>query len=178
MTNKDIGPPEEDRNTDALFEEVYQELRRIAGNIMRRERGDHTLQPTAVVHEAYLKLSAQNGENWTDRKQFLSIAAMSIRRILVDHARRRDAVKRGGRRGRITLSGLEDLTAREIELPRIDEALERLTALDARQGRVVELRFFGGLSVAEAADVLGVSKRTAEGDWAMARAWLHRELCG
>ena len=104
--------------------------------------------------------------------------APSIRRILVDHARRRDAVKRGGRRGRITLSGLEDLTAREIELPRIDEALERLTALDARQGRVVELRFFGGLSVAEAADVLGVSKRTAEGDWAMARAWLHRELCG
>ena len=163
-----------------LFPRVYKELRRLAATYLRQERPGQTLQATALVNEAYLKLVDQTRVEWRGRTHFFAVAAQAMRRILVDHARARLAEKRGGGLERVTFIddvlpdanseyGLEDIIA-------LDEALTKLADLDPRQARLVEQRFFGGLSVEEAAAELGISKRTAEGDWMHARAWLNRAL--
>ncbi|HEY7636381.1 MAG TPA: sigma-70 family RNA polymerase sigma factor [Gemmatimonadales bacterium] len=160
---------------DQLFPLVYAELRQLAARLLRGERKDHTLQPTALVHEAYLRLVDQRVGTWENRAHFLGVAAQAMRRILLDHARRRRAVKRDG--GRVTLDEeLAEVTGPSVDLLEVDAALERLAQLDARQSRVVELRFFGGLNVEETAAVLGVAPVTVKRDWAVARAWLHRAL--
>ncbi len=160
---------------DELLPLVYAELRNMAARMLRSERPDHTLQPTALVHEAYLRLVDQRVDTWQNKAHFLGIAAQAMRRILIDHARRRRAGKRGG--ARVTLDDeMGAVTGPSLDVLAIDTALQRLTALDARQGRVVELRFFGGLSVEETAAVLGVGPATVKRDWTLARAWLHREL--
>jgi RNA polymerase sigma factor (TIGR02999 family) len=157
---------------------LYGELRALAGDFLRRERSDHTLQPTALVHEAWIRLSAEAGSPWDNRARFFAIAAQAMRRILIDHARRKQADKRGGGAQRITL--VTDITppldSADVDLLALDEALDRLAALDERQARVVELRFFAGLTVDEVAEALDVSARTVAGDWRLARAWLSREL--
>lgn len=154
---------------------VYGELRSIAEQFMRNERRGHTLQPTAVVHEAYLRLGDQ--QDWQSRAHFFASAAKAIRRVLVDHARRRGAAKRVGERVRVGFDdGQSSAEPWDTDLLELDRALRELSKVDARQARIVELRFFGGLSVAETAELLGVSDRTVEGDWRMARAWLHRAL--
>jgi RNA polymerase sigma factor (TIGR02999 family) len=157
---------------------VYGELRKVAARCLRRERPNHTLQPTALVHEAFIKLMANTRAEWRDRAQFYNVAAQVMRRILVDYARKRAAARRRGGR-RVTLQDklvvsddcIEDVMA-------VDEALERLEALDPRQGRIVELRFFSGLTVEEIAEVLHVSTPTVKREWSSAKAWLHRELSG
>ncbi len=158
----------------------YDELKRLAAGYMRRERGDHTLQPTALVHEAYLKLADRTAPGWKSRSHFVAGCALAMRRVLVDHARARGRAKRGADWHRVTLAEIPDSPlARQLtfeEVLHLNDALDRLVELDARQARVVELRFFGGLSVAEVAEVLDVSRRTVEGDWTHARAWLGREL--
>jgi RNA polymerase sigma factor (TIGR02999 family) len=159
---------------------VYDELRRLAGGFMRRERRDHTLQPTALVHEAYIRLVDQSRVDWTGRTHFRAVGARVMRRILIDHARQHGSAKRGGGQQRVTLgesllrSSDPDLDL--AELLDLNDAIDRLKELDERQARVVELRFFGGLTSDEVAQVLGVSKRTVEGDWAHGRAWLKRHL--
>jgi RNA polymerase sigma factor (TIGR02999 family) len=163
--------------TDRLFAAVYQELRNLAEQFFRKERPDQTLQATALVHEAYLKLLDQRNVDWQGRAHFLGVAAQAMRRILLDHARRRGAAKRGGGWQRITLNdklipGLEP----DAGLLALDAALEKLAELDSRQAQMVELRFFAGLSVEEVAKVLGMSKRSVEREWTMVRAWLRREL--
>jgi len=156
---------------------VYDEFKALAAKHLRNERGGHTLQPTALVHEAYLKLIDQTRVDWQGRTHFFAVGAQAMRRILVDHARQRRRQKRGGGAGRITLDEAVALAPeRAEEILELDEALKRLSELDPRQGQIVEMRFFGGMSVEEVANVLGVSKRTVEGDWTMARAWLMREL--
>jgi RNA polymerase sigma factor (TIGR02999 family) len=158
---------------------VYDELRRLAAAYMRRERAGHTLQPTALAHEALAELLAGARIEATDRAHFFAIVAGVMRRVLVDHARARGAAKRGGGQRRVNLHSAVAIAPRaEVEAIALDEALSRLAALDARHARIVELRFYGGLSVEEVADLLGVSKRTVESDWTLARAWLHRELTG
>jgi len=162
---------------DQLFAAVYQELRELAGRFFEREPSAHTLQPTALVHEAYLKLVDQTGVDWQGRTHFFAVAAEAMRRLLVDHARQRGAVKRGGGQKRVLLDeeavpGFQT----DEDLIAVDEALSKLAQLDSCQARMVELRFFGGLTVAEAAEVLGMSKRSAEREWTMVRAWLRREL--
>lgn len=156
---------------------IYDELRRIAAAHLARERVNHTLQPTALAHEAYLKLVDQSRAQWNDRAHFLAIAAEAIRRILIDHARLRQAAKRGGGQ-RLTLILADDQASshHDVDLIELEDALERLGQLSARQAKVVELRFFAGLEVTETAEVLGVSPRTVKGDWRIARAWLAREL--
>ena len=168
---------------DALLPEIYDELRDIARGVMARERAGHTLQGTAVVHEAYLRLVGQENLDYADRTQFYAAAANTIRRILVDHARSRGRQKRGGGGAgaweRVSLDGAELVdSANGLDVIALNDALERLAALSARAARVVELRFFGGLSMDEVASVLRVSPRTAADDWALARAWLRRELEG
>jgi len=163
--------------SDRLLEAVYPELRRLASAIMRRERADHTLQPTALVHEAYLKLAGQQ-TGWENRAHFLGVCARAMRQILVDHARRRAAVKRGGEFHRVTLDEALGDAGRELEILELHDAMTRFAGTDPRAARVVELRMFGGLTVAETAHVLGVSARTVDGDWAVARMWLSRELAG
>jgi RNA polymerase sigma-70 factor, ECF subfamily len=156
---------------------VYDELRRLARCYMRRERPDHTLQTTALVHEAYLKLVRQQKTDWQCRSHFLAIAAQVMRRILLDHARGHLRRKRGGARQVLQLD--EALTFSEDcsqELVELHQALERLSAIDPRQGKIVELRFFGGLSVEETSEILGISSKTVKRDWAVAKAWLHGEL--
>jgi RNA polymerase sigma factor (TIGR02999 family) len=153
---------------------VYGELRRRAAGFLRRERRDHTLEPTALVHEAYLRLVGRN-EPWKNRSQFFGIASHAMRNILVDHARRRGAAKRHGVKVLIDEAVLP-AAEREIDLVRLDDALTELAALDARQGRLVELRYFGGLTLEEAADALGISVATVKRDWTMARAWLFDRL--
>lgn len=156
---------------------VYEELRRLAGHYLRLERPNHTLQPTALVHEAFLRLVGQKEVIWQNRAHFFGIAAQMMRRILVDHARRRAAAKRdAGLRVELTQPGAEEAFDREPELLALDEALTHLEALDPRQARIVELRFFGGLTVEETAEVTGVSARTVKREWRTARAWLRREL--
>ncbi len=156
---------------------VYDELRALAAQHLRSERPNHTLQPTALVHEAYLKLIDQTRVQWQGRTHFFAIGAQIIRRILVDHARQHKRRKRGGGAARVTLDDAVALAPqRDEEILALDEALERLAKLDPRQAQVVEMRFFGGLSVKEVAEQLKVSTRTVEGDWTMARAWLLREL--
>ncbi len=169
-----------DRRSDRAGEivlAVYEELRGIASSYLQRERPNHTLQTTALVHEAYLRLSKREEIVAENKEEFLAVAAQAVRRILVDHARRKAAQKRPGVREDIDLEralvlgegGLDDLLA-------LDEALSKLSALHARQARIVELRFFAGLEMDEVARVVGVSPRTAAGDWVMARTWLHAEL--
>ena len=164
---------------DELVARVYAELRALAAGFLRRERPGHTLQATAVVHEAYLRLARHERGRFEDHVHVRAIASLVIRRLLADHARRSLADRRGAAWTRVTLG--EGAVRRELEpatLLAIDEALERLRARDERQARVVELRYFGGLSIDEAAEVLGVSPSTVDADWRMARAWLRRELDG
>lgn len=164
---------------DRLLPFVYEECRRIAARQLRAERGEHTLSPTALVHELYLRLIDQRRADWKSRAQFFAIAARLMRRVLVDHARRRSAQKRDAGRALLTLAdrhtGGEERIA---DLLAIDEALARLGERDPDQQRVVELRFFAGLSVDETAHVLGCSPRTIKREWALAKAWLYRELQG
>jgi RNA polymerase sigma factor (TIGR02999 family) len=156
---------------------VYGELRRIARRYMRHERPGQTLNATALVHEAYLRLFKDQDVSFQNRAHFLGIAARSMRQILVEHARARDADKRGGERRRITLDERVAATAsRDIDLLALDEALERLARLDERHARIVELRFFGGLTNEETAAALDISPATVKRAWTVARAWLHREL--
>ena len=165
--------------TEQLFADVYCELHELAARYLRRERKDHTLQPTALVHEAYLKLVGEARVDWQGRAHFLGIAARAMREILVDHARRHKAAKRGGNRRRIALhENLLTESSREIDLLALEEALTKLATLDPCQAQMVELRFFGGMDVAEVAQVMGMSKRSAEREWTMVRAWLRRELGG
>lgn len=162
---------------DQLFSIVYTELRRIAANYMRRERADHTLQATALVHEAYMQLVDQTRVNWQSRAHFFGVAAQLMRRILVDHARNQGAQKRGGNAQVLSIEdniGIASIP--EVAFDELDEALNRLQALDADQAKLVELRFFGGLTVEEAAEVMGISTATVEREWRMARAWLHNQL--
>ena len=157
---------------------VYDELRELAVRHMQAERSDHTLQPTALAHEAYLRLVGASEISWKSRAQFFAVAAQAMRRILVDHARRRKSAKRGGDRVRVPLEFTHEptVTDRKEYVLAVDEALQRLTEIDPQAGRVVELRFFGGLAVEEIAQVLGVSSRTVKRDWQMAKAWLLREI--
>ena len=156
---------------------VYEELRRVARYYLKQEKSSHTLSSTALVHEAYLRLVNQKEVTWQNRAHFFGVAAQMMRRILVDHARRRGYAKRGG--GAMTLA-LEEAVAtpqrREIDLVALDDALDSLAKLDERQSRMVELRFFGGLSIEETSEVLGVSMPTVKREWASARAWLFREI--
>jgi RNA polymerase sigma factor (TIGR02999 family) len=162
---------------DELFSLLYSELKVLAGRQLRNERKGHTLQPTGLVHEAYLRLMRAEEVDREDRARFFAIAAQAIRRVLIDHARRRRSAKRGGDWQRITLAAGEEFSERDgVDLLALEEALKKLAALDPRQARIVELRFFGGLGMAEIALALDVSKRTVQGDWAMAKGWLHGEL--
>ena len=163
---------------DKLMPLVYSELRRLAGNYLRRERSGHTLQPTALVNEAYLKLIDQKNAKWQNRAQFYGVAAQLMRRILVDHARQHQAAKRGGSdQQRLSITSAGQLSAKpKTDLLALHEALEELATIDAQQSRIVELKFFGGLSIEEMAEVLGIGHATVERDWKMARAWLRRKL--
>jgi RNA polymerase sigma factor (TIGR02999 family) len=162
---------------DQLIPVVYGELRRLASRTLRRERRDHTLQPTALVHEAYLRLIDQRSVNWQNRSHFFAIASQAMRRIVVDHARRHNAVKRGGDNLKVELEAAMLLPgAKDVDVVRLDDALTALAAFDPQQGRIVELRFFGGLSIEQTAEVIGISPATVKRDWSMAKAWLHREL--
>jgi RNA polymerase sigma factor (TIGR02999 family) len=154
-------------------------MRALAGRYLRQERKSHTLQPTALVHEAYLKLAGHTRADWQGRAHFLAAAAHAMREILVDHARRHKAAKRGGNRHRIAFDvELLAESSPDIDLLALEDALTKLTKLDPRQAKMIELRFFGGLSVAEVAKVMGISKRSVEREWTMVRAWLRRELDG
>jgi RNA polymerase sigma factor (TIGR02999 family) len=164
---------------ESLMPLVYDRLRLLAKKLLAQESPSHTLQPTALVNEAYLRMVGQTQVDWKGKTHFFAIGARMMRRILVDHARRRLSKKRGSGGHRIELA--EDLCVshrNNEDIMAIDQALEKLSALDPRQAQVVELRFFGGLTVDEVAEVLGVSKRTVESDWTMLRAWLRRELSG
>ena len=169
--------PGDRRAGEQLFADVYAELRALAARYMHGERQNHTLQPTALVHEAYLKLVGHTRVDWQGRAHFLAIAAQAMRQILVDHARRHRAAKRGGNRHRIALDdNLVVESSRDVDLLGLEDALTKLTKLDPRQAQMIELRFFAGLSIAEVAKVIGMSKRSAEREWTMVRAWLRREL--
>jgi RNA polymerase sigma factor (TIGR02999 family) len=162
---------------DALIPVVYGELRRLARRHLWRERPDHTLQSAALVNEAYLRLVRQDVPQWQNRAHFFGVAAQLMRHILVDHARNRMAAKRGGSAPRLVLDPeLAPAQNPEIDLVALDDALGRLSTLDPQQGRLIELRFFGGLSIEETAVVLGVSPATVKREWATARAWMRREL--
>lgn len=162
--------------TEELLPIVYDELRSIAERCLRGERAGHTLQPTALVHEAFLKLVAQDDASFRNRPQFLGVCAQAMRRILVDAARARRARKRGGDWERVTLSAVPDRDGDAVDLLALDDALAELLRLSERQGRVVELRYFGGLTIPEAAATLGVSESTVEAEWRVARAWLGARL--
>ncbi len=162
---------------DDLMPLVYSELRRLAAYYLRRERPDHTLAPTALVHEAYLKLVDQNRIQWQSRAQFFGVAAQMIRRILVDHARGHQAQKRGAGALTVTLDealGVND--GKDLDILSLDDALQALAKIDEQQSRIVELRFFGGLSIEETAEVVGVSPATIKREWTVARAFLFREM--
>ena len=163
---------------DRLTPLVYDELRRIAHRYMRGERGGHTLETTALVNEAYLRLANQQRVEWQDRAHFFAVTAQVMRHVLIDHARRRHYAKRGGAAARqLPLEEEHGMShERAAELIALDDALDRLTRLDPRKGRVVELRYFGGLSLEETAEVLGVSVMTVRRDWRAARAWLYQAL--
>ncbi len=164
---------------EELIPLIYAELHDIAERQMRNERGDHTLQPTALVNEAFLRLAGNHDADWQNRQHFLSLAAQAMRRILVDHARRRNAQKRGGRQDKLELHDALQVASNDhnsVDLEQLDESLKQLAALDPRQAKVVELRFFGGMSVEETAQILDISTATVKRDWAFARAWLKRAL--
>ena len=162
---------------DELLPVIYSELRQLARYHLRLERPEHTLQPTALANEAYLRLIDQHNVQWRNRAHFFAIAAQIMRRILVDHARKRRAAKRGGAETLIPLD--EDVLASpqpSLDVVRLDDALSLLEAMDPRQGRVVELRYFGGLTVKETGEVLGISPATVKSDWSVAKRWLYREI--
>ena len=162
---------------ERLMPLVYDELHRLAGAYLRRERREHTLQPTALVNEAYLKLVGQRHANWQNRAQFFGVAAQLMRRVLVDHARAYHAAKRGGPGYNISLSNAHRFGDEpDLDLLALHEALDGLAKIDANQARIVELRFFGGLTIGEAAEVMDVSHATIEREWRVARAWLRRQL--
>ena len=163
---------------DKLMPLVYDELRRLAANHLRRERAEHTLQPTALVNEAYLKLIDQKNARWQNRAQFFGISAQLMRRILVDHARQHQAAKRGGKdQQRLSITEAGNLSPESpVDLLALNEALEELGKMDPQQCRIVELKFFGGLSIDETAEVLGIGHATVEREWKLARAWLRRQL--
>lgn len=164
---------------DRLAPVVHRELHRIAGRLMAGQRPNHTLQATALVNEAYLRLVDAQQANWKDRAHFFALCARAMRQILVDHARRRDSAKRGGGQVAIELEeGLAAGSSPEANLLELDDALNRLAELDPRKSQVIELRFFGGLSVEETAEALKVSPETVQRDWKFARAWLYGELSG
>ncbi|HEU4477221.1 MAG TPA: sigma-70 family RNA polymerase sigma factor [Pyrinomonadaceae bacterium] len=173
-----IGWSNGDREAlDALLPVVYEELRKQAANYLRRERVGHTLQTTALIHEAYLKLVDQKNVHWQNRAHFFGIAAQLMRRILVDHARTKKRAKRGGSNIRVSFNEANVLTpSQNLDIVALDEALERLSEIDEQQSRIVELRFFSGLTVEETAAVLAISPATVKRDWSMAKAWLHREI--
>jgi len=167
----------EEAALDRLLPAVYDELRRIAHNQLRGERADHTLRTTELVHEAYEKLVEHNAVDWQDRQHFFAVAARAMRQVLVDHARRKTAAKRGGDAPEMPLDDVTLLQETKTEdLIALDDALDRLAAQDERAAKVVECRFFGGYTIAETADVLDVSRSTVKRDWRGARAWLNREL--
>lgn len=156
---------------------VYDELRRLARGYLQRERGDHTLQATGLVHEAYLRLVHQKTTTWKNRAHFFGVAAQLMRRILVDHARRHRTEKRGGEWAKVEFDeALAPSTSRSLDVIALDDALEELAQLNLQHSRIVELRFFGGLKLEEVGEVLGVSERTVQREWRMARAWLRRKI--
>jgi RNA polymerase sigma factor (TIGR02999 family) len=167
------------RARDEVFDVVYDELRRLAGVYLRRDGAQHSVPPTALVHEAYFKLVEQRQVRWQNRHHFFGIAAQAMRRILVDRARARQADRRGGARHDRPLRDVDAICElRDVDLLALDEALSRLAAIDPRVIRLVELHFFTGLTIRETATVLGVSPATVKRDWSIARAWLYRELTG
>ena len=162
---------------DCLMPLVYTELRRIANRYLQGERSDHTLQSTALVHEAYVRMTQQDLPQWQNRAHFFAVAAQLMRQILVDHARGHCASKRGGSAYKLALDEAEEQPlVRDIDIVALDDALKSLANMDVQQSKVVELKFFGGLTVEDTAEVLGVSASTVKRDWTMARAWLFREL--
>lgn len=166
----------DDRAADRLLPLIYDELRGLAADYLRNERPNHTLQPTALVHEVYLRLIDQEQTDWKNRAHFFALAAEMIRRVLVDHARAKQAAKRGGDRERVSLEDADQRVEHQVDLLTLDELLEELDTLSERQRRVVELRFFGGLTVKDTAHVLGISTPTVKADWRLARAWLGTRL--
>ncbi|MCC6360696.1 MAG: sigma-70 family RNA polymerase sigma factor [Phycisphaerales bacterium] len=175
---------------DRLLPHVYEELRKLAISFFQQQPGHHTLQPTALVHEAYVKLVGSGSAGWESRKHFFDVAAMAMRQLLADHARRKASLKRGGDIARVTLIDSDGAFAPEagaattpggapdLDVEALDAALTKLAALDPRQGRIVELRYLAGLTTDQTADVLGISERTVRLEWQTARAWLRRELAG
>lgn len=162
---------------ESLMPVVYSELKRLAGSYLRRERPDHTLQSAALVNEAYLRLIEQRDTRWQNRAHFYGIAAQAMRRILADHARGHNAAKRGSGLPELELNeAVAQAQSRSVDLLDLEEALQKLEKLDPQQGRIVELRFFSGLSIEDTANVLGISPATVKRDWAAARAWLFREI--
>ena len=162
---------------ERLLPLIYNELRQLAHNFLYRERPGHTLQTTALVHEAYLKLIDQKDARWQNRSHFFAIAAQAMRRILVDSARRHAAMKRGGPQEKLSLDEVAGVSFEpNAKLLALDEALNRLAAIDPEQSRIVELRYFGGLTIEETAEVINLSPATVKREWAMARAWLHQAL--
>jgi RNA polymerase sigma-70 factor (ECF subfamily) len=176
MTRRPVYSGTGMRPADELVQEIYGKLRALAGSYFRGQPSAHTLQPTALVHEVFLKLAAADPDTWKDRSHFLAIAATAMRQILTDQARRRRAGKRGGQRERVTLSGIAAERGDEVDVIALDQILGRLHALDVRQARLVELRFFAGMTEDEAAAALGVSVRTVQKDWRRVKAWLAVEL--
>jgi RNA polymerase sigma factor (TIGR02999 family) len=166
----------DDSALNRLMPLVYNELRALAESYLRQERPDHTLQATALVHEAYVRLVKQEEVEWRSRSHFFAVAAQMIRRILVDHARGHQREKRGGGSQRLRLDENVQAAERDVDLVALDEALKDLAGLHPRQAQIVELRFFGGLTLLEIAEFLNVSPRTVDGDWSMARAWLRKAL--
>ena len=164
---------------DKLMPAIYDELRRQAAHYLRQERPGHTLQTTALIHEAYVRLVDQRNVQWQNRAHFFGIAAQMMRRILVDHARTKKRAKRGGSDIKVSLDdNAVAVKGQDLDVVAVDEALSRLAKIDEQQSRVVELRFFSGLTVEETAEVMGISPATVKRDWSMAKAWLHRELSG
>lgn len=163
---------------EALLPQVYDELHKLAQSYMRRENPAHTLQATALVHEAYFKLVDQRSVEWKNRSHFFGVAAQLMRRILIDHARQRLASKRGGSMARVTFEEAVHGDSDSPDLLDLDDAMKKLALLDERQAKIVELRYFGGLSIEETAEVLKTSPATVKRDWTLARTWLFRELSG
>lgn len=164
---------------EELMPLVYDELRGLAHHYLRQERSDHTLQSTALVHEAYMRLAGQNPPEWQNRAHFFGIAAHLMRQILVDYARSRRTAKRGANAPRLALDAAEALPQQtDVDVVALDRALQELSELDAQQGRIVELRFFAGLTIEDTSEVLGISPATVKRDWTTARAWLYRAMTG
>ena len=176
-----LAHPNDDNSAPSseLTTRIYAELHRLASAYMRRERPDHTLQPTALIHEAYLRLAGQQDIAWKNPAHFIGVAAQMMRRVLVDHARAHLAHRRGGVQQKVSLDDVSiSPRTHSADLVALDEALTRLAGIDARQAQIVELRFFGGLTAEETAETLGVSTKTVNRDWVIARAWLRGEIAG